>query len=207
MSKSLTNKQSSSAKTAAKKLVKKPLIAPPPAPEPRRPPVPSAADKLRQQQAVHSYEQALKAMQGQKFDKAKPLLEKVIATGSRELVERASLHLNICNQQLGKILNTFKTPEEHYDYAVSLMNMGDYIAAREHFEKLLKQQPARDFICYGMAVLECLTGHNAEALQHLSDAIRLNKNNRYQARNDSDFRNLSDDPRFTELLYPESTSV
>ncbi len=194
-------------KTAAKKLVKKPLIKPPAALDPRRPPLPSAADKARQQQAVHYYEQALKAMQGQKFDKAKPLLQKVMETGSRELVERASLHLNICNQKMGKVLNTFKTPEEHYDYAVSLMNMGDYIAARENFEKLLKQQPARDFIAYGMAVLECLTGHPAEALQYLSEAIRLNRNNRFQARNDSDFRNLSDDPRFTELLYPESTAV
>jgi hypothetical protein len=26
---------------------------------------------------------------------------------------------------------------------------------------------------------------------------------RYQARNDSDFHNLAEDPRFTELLYPD----
>jgi hypothetical protein len=26
---------------------------------------------------------------------------------------------------------------------------------------------------------------------------------RFQARNDSDFQNLFEDPRFTELLYPE----
>ena len=31
----------------------------------------------------------------------------------------------------------------------------------------------------------------------------MNPNLRYQARNDSDFQNLAEDPRFTELLYPD----
>ena len=40
-------------------------------------------------------------------------------------------------------------------------------------------------------------------MHHLAEAIRINPALRFQARNDSDFHNLSDDPRFTELLYPE----
>jgi len=28
-----------------------------------------------------------------------------------------------------------------------------------------------------------------------------------QARNDSDFKNMTDDPRFTELIYPEGTTA
>jgi hypothetical protein len=40
-------------------------------------------------------------------------------------------------------------------------------------------------------------------LRHLDDAIRLNPGLRFQARNDSDFQNLGEDPRFTELLYPD----
>jgi hypothetical protein len=31
----------------------------------------------------------------------------------------------------------------------------------------------------------------------------LNARNRIQARSDSDFQDMADDPRFTELLYPE----
>ncbi len=54
-------------------------------------------------------------------------------------------------------------------------------------------------------MLECLTGRTTESLQHLAEAIRLNPGNRFQARNDSDFRNMADDPRFTELLYPEGS--
>jgi len=37
----------------------------------------------------------------------------------------------------------------------------------------------------------------------LNEAIKLNPSNRFQARSDSDFNNMADDPRFTELLYPE----
>jgi len=156
-------------------------------------------------QTLQGYEQALKLLQAQKFDKAKSLLEKVIESGISELADRAKVHINICNQQLEQIQNTFHTPEEHYDFAVSLMNLGDLVTAREHLEGLSLQRPALDFIWYGLAVLECLTGRTSESLKHLAEAIRLNPGNRFQARNDSDFRNMADDPRFTELLYPEGT--
>ena len=39
--------------------------------------------------------------------------------------------------------------------------------------------------------------------EDLDSAIRLNAALRFQARNDSDFQNLAEDPRFTELLYPD----
>ncbi len=146
-------------------------------------------------------------MQSQKFDKAKPLLEKVVSAGSKELSDRAVMHLNICNQQLARTQAKFATPEEQYDYAVSLMNLGDYVGAREQMEKLVKSNPKLDYAWYGYSVLECLTGHYPEALQHLTEAIRLNTANRFQARNDSDFQNLADDPRFTELLYPEGAAL
>ena len=79
---------------------------------------------------------------------------------------------------------------------MSLMNVGDYVTAREHLEKILKQSPGADYACYGLAVLNCLTGHVEDSLKHLAQAIRLNRAYRFQARNDSDFQNLLDDPRF-----------
>lgn len=154
-------------------------------------------------QAVESYQVGLKAMQERKFDKAKVAFQKVIGSGVRDLVERATVFLNTCNQHLGKTSTTFKTPEEHYDYAISLMNIGDYVGAREHLDKIIKQSASADYGWYGLSVLNCLTGHYEDALKHLAEAIRLNPRYRFQARNDSDFRNMSDDPRFTELIYPE----
>jgi len=164
----------------------------------------NVAEDPRYTQALQSYELGLRAMQEHKFDKAKPHFQKVVAGPSKELIDRANVHLNICNQHLEHAASTqFKTAEEHFDYAVSLMNVGDYVTAREHLEKLLKQNAKADYVVYGLAALDCLTGHVEDSLRHLDEALRLNAQLRFQARNDSDFQNLAEDPRFTELLYPD----
>jgi len=154
-------------------------------------------------QSVQNYEMGLRAMQERKFDKAKTLFQKLVSSGPKELADRAAVHLSACTQQLGRANVSFKTAEEHYDYVVSLMNVGDYVTAREHLEQLVGKHGKSDYIWYGFAVLECLTGHVEESLKKLHEAIKLNPSNRFQARSDTDFNNLSDDPRFTELLYPE----
>jgi len=163
----------------------------------------SLGDDPRFAQAVQNYEAGLRAMQEHKFDKAKGFFQKVVSGSSKELGDRANVHLNTCNQHTERATTQFKSTEEHYDYAVSLMNLGDYVSAREHLEKLSKQVPKADYVAYGLAALDCLTGHVEDSLRHLDEAIRLNSALRFQARNDSDFQNLSEDPRFTELLYPD----
>jgi tetratricopeptide (TPR) repeat protein len=163
----------------------------------------TVAEDPRYTQAVQSYEAGLRAMQEHKFDKAKSFLQKAVTGPSKELCDRASVHMNTCNQHLERASTSFKTPEEHYDYAVSLMNVGDYVTAREHLDKLSKQMPQADYVAYGLAALDCLTGHVEDSLRHLDEAIHFNPALRFQARNDSDFQNLAEDPRFTELLYPD----
>ena len=164
----------------------------------------TVAEDPRYTQALQSYEAGLRAMQEHKYDKAKPHFQKVVSGGVRELMDRATVHLNTCNQHLDRSAATqFKTSEEHFDYAVSLMNVGDYVTAREHLEKLLKQNSKSDYVVYGLAALDCLTGHVEDSLRRLDEALRLNAHLRFQARNDSDFQNLAEDPRFTELLYPD----
>ena len=163
----------------------------------------SVGDDPRFAQAVQNYETGLRALQEHKYEKAKLALQKVIAGANKELADRAAVHLSTCNQHLDRVTNQFKSPEEHYDYAISLMNVGDYVMAREHLEKLSKQVPKADYVAYGLAALDCLTGHVEDSLRHLDSAIRLNAALRFQARNDSDFQNLAEDPRFTELLYPD----
>jgi tetratricopeptide (TPR) repeat protein len=157
-------------------------------------------------QAVQNYEAGLKSLQSHKYDKAKAYFEKVVSSGCPELADRAAAHLSTCNQHIDRDSNTFKNPEERYDFAVSLMNMGDYVSAREVFDELTQKHPKLDFVWYGAAALNCLMGHFPDAITGLSEAIRLNPANRFQARNDSDFKSLADDPRFTELLYPDTSA-
>jgi tetratricopeptide (TPR) repeat protein len=164
------------------------------------------SDDPRFAQAVQNYEAGLRAMQEHKFDKAKGFLQKVLAGPSVELADRAKTHLSTCSQHIDRAAHQFKSPEEHFDYAISLMNVGDYVSAREHLDKLTKQNPKVDYVSYGMAALDCLTGRVEDALRNLDEAIRAKPSLRFQARNDSDFQNLSEDPRFTELLYPDPGS-
>src|SRR5215831_6916415 len=91
-------------------------------------------DDPRFAQTVQNYEAGLRAMQEHKFDRAKTYLQKVVSGPSKELADRANVHLSACNQHLEKPAAQFKSPEEHYDYAISLMNVGDYVTAREHLE-------------------------------------------------------------------------
>ena len=132
------------------------------------------ADDPRYAQAVQNYEAGLRALQEHKFEKAKGHLSKVVGGTAKDLSDRASVHLSTCNQHLEKVVNQFKSPEEHFDYAVSLMNVGDYVAASEHLDKLQKQSPKADYVVYGFAASDCLTGHIEDALRHLDEAIRIN---------------------------------
>jgi len=157
----------------------------------------------RHTQAVQSYESGLRALQEHKFEKAKGHLQKVLAGPNKSLADRAQVHILACDKHLEAPSLQFKTSEEHYDYAVSLINSGDYVTAREQLEKLLKQNPKAEYVLYGLAALNCLTGHVEESLKTLNEAIQAKPALRFQARNDTDFQNLAEDPRFTELLYPD----
>ena len=170
---------------------------------PKIAPKKQVAEDPRHVQALQSYEAGLRALQEHKFEKAKASLQKVLSGPDKALVDRAQLHILTCDQHVEKPALHFKTLEEHFDYAMSLMNTGDFEMAREHLDKLLKQQPKSDYVLYGLAALSCLTGHVEESLKTLSEAIQVRPALRFQARNDTDFQNLAEDPRFTELLYPD----
>src|SRR5580658_667 len=162
-----------------------------------------AAEDPRHTQAVQSYESGLRALQEHKFEKAKGHLQKALSGPDKSLVDRAQVHIVTCDKHLKEPALQFKTAEEHYDYAVLLINTGDYEAASEHLDKLLRQSPKAEFVLYGLAALNCLTGHVEESLKTLHEAIQVKPALRFQARNDTDFQNLAEDPRFTELLYPD----
>ncbi len=170
---------------------------------PKLTPKKQAAEDPRHTQALQAYEAGLRSLQEHKYEKAKASLQKVLAGPNKALVDRAQVHIITCDKFLEKPALHFKSTEEHFDYAMSLMNTGDFVTAGEHLDKLLKQSPQSDFVLYGLAALYCLTGHVEESLKTLQEAIQSNPALRFQARNDGDFQNLAEDPRFTELLYPD----
>jgi tetratricopeptide (TPR) repeat protein len=165
---------------------------------------PPDPDAPARKQQLKAYEEALKYFQQQKFHRAKESLEQVLEGPSKELADRAQMHLRICEQRISRPpVPTVKSAEDHYTQGVALMNLGRWDEAREHFDRARKAAPKADHIVYAMAALDCLTGEADSAMANLKIAIQLRPENRYHARNDEDFSFLQEDPRFTELLYPE----
>jgi tetratricopeptide (TPR) repeat protein len=165
------------------------------------PPDPDAPAKQAQ---LKAYEEALRFFQEQKFQRAKQSLERVLDGPSKELHDRAEMHIRICDQRIARApVPAAKSAEDHYTQGVALMNLGRWDEAREHLDRARKSAPKADHIVYAMAALDCLTGEAESAMQNLKIAIQLRPENRYHARNDEDFAFLQEDPRFTELLYPE----
>lgn len=154
-------------------------------------------------QAFQHYQAAVQLLQQGKYDKALAAFEKLLPAAPLELRERCKMYISTCQRQMDKHNLTFLTPEEHYDYAISQLNTGYYEEAREQFSAILAAYPEADYALYGLAILDAITGRTQDCLKSLAQAIELNPRNRLQARADNDFQSMADDPRFTELLYPE----
>ena len=192
---------STSSRPTRSLLKRKSLAAPKKAPAYHVKPDPLAEQQLK------NYEEGLQYFQQQKYAKAKPVFEKVLTGPNKEFADRAKLHLRITEQRLQRVETpTPRSFEEHYQHGVAMMNMGNWDEAREHLLRARKLAPKTDYIIYALAALDCLTGEAEAAMENLRIAIQLRPENRYHARNDEDFAFLQEDPRFTELLYPDRES-
>jgi len=193
-----SSRSKSSGRTHSKQQKKKALPPPPP----QRGGVELVDPRVQAQ--LKLYDEALALFHQQKFAKAKQELERVIEGPSKELADRARMHLKIAEQRMKPSHeHNPKTAEEHYQRGVGMMNIGRWDDARESLEKARKASPKADHIHYALAALDCLTGEADSAMANLKVAIQLKAENRFHARNDEDFAFLQEDPRFTELLYPE----
>ena len=153
--------------------------------------------------AFQQYQAAVQLLQQGKYDKALTAFEKLLPSAPPEILERTRMYVATCKRQMEQSRLAFQTAEERYDYAISQLNQGYYEEAREQFNGVIGDDPQADYAYYGLAVLDSITGRPQECLDNLARAIELNPKNRLQARSDNDFQSMLDDPRFTELLYPE----
>src|SRR3984885_7874012 len=184
---------------ASNQLKRKPLA-------PQHPPQRGGVELVgpRVQAQLKLYDEALSLFHQQKFAKAKGELEKVLEGPSKELADRARMHLKIAEQRMKPSHEQNpKTADEHYQRGGAMMNIGRWDEGRETLDRARKAPPKADYIPYALAALDCLTGEADSAMKNLKVAIELRPENRYHARNDEDFAFLQEDPRFTEMLYPE----
>jgi tetratricopeptide (TPR) repeat protein len=165
---------------------------------------PVPAEDSERKTLLGLYEKALTLMQSGKYDDAHSAFTALLEGAPHDLADRIRMYISACVSQIHQGTTEFRTHEERYDYAISLLNRGLYDDASEHFREILLAHEGADYAFYGLALLNSMVGRSHECLEHLAQAIHLNPQNRIQARGDSDFANMAEDPRFTDLLYPES---
>jgi len=155
--------------------------------------------------SLKQYEAAVKLLYAQNFDKAKALFEKIIHSYEEDkvLVERARIHIKLCEQKIARKPPTPRSVDEHYDLAIAFYNQGRYEETFEHLRKALKYDPACDYVHYALAATNCKTGDLETALHALREAINLKPENRFLAQRDEDFAPLKEDSRFISMVFPD----
>ena len=106
------------------------------------------------------------------------------------------------------ILGIDGTPGEPYDATgwevwaplVPLYDTGQYDELSARLKEVIAANPQYPMLSYNLACSESLGGRPREAIEHLRRAIEGSEKYRSDARADSDFDAIRDDPEFTALI-------
>ena len=153
-------------------------------------------------QAV-AYEAAVREFHAGNYGGALALFEEALAGPAREVAHSARLHARMCESRLAKPQLSLQSPDEHYDYAIALINERRLEQAELHLLQALAQNPKADHLFYALALCRGLAGDLEAAYHNLRRAIELQPKNRAAARNDPDFAEIARVSPILELLYPE----
>jgi tetratricopeptide (TPR) repeat protein len=156
------------------------------------------------QAEVKNFENGVRHLQKQNFEKAKESFEKVLEGPASEITDRARVYLRVCVQRLERQGATPRTAQDFYVLAVAQLNARQLEGAFENLQKANQLEPGRGHIRYAMAAVHALQGDTDAALDHLKAAIEVEPRNRIQARRDDDFHSLAEDSRFKRLISAES---
>jgi len=153
-------------------------------------------------EAIAAYETGVRALQRHDFSGAAGHFRTVIQQHpeERELVERATLYLRVCERETVNRAAGPRTPGERIYAATVALNAGNAEAALAHLRQALADDPENDHGNYIMAVALTERGELIDAVSHLRQAIALNPDNRSLARQDPDLALLRESAAGRELL-------
>lgn len=145
------------------------------------------------------FAQAMKVFNQSDYEEAAALFEKAATGPLIGVNESALMYSRMCQQRIGRAKVELETPEDHYNYAVSLINARKYREARASLEAAAAAGPQPHF-CYAMALVEGYLGSMELAASHLRRAIQMDPALRGRARSDPDFAPLLLHPKLKEAM-------
>ena len=150
-----------------------------------------------------AFEAAVKLFHARKLKEARDLFSQATSGPERDVAQRASLHVAMCDRRLQQGAVALSSAEDYYNYAIALINSRNLVEARSHLDKALQLSPGSDHIHYAMAVAQTLSGDLHSAHESLRRAIELEPRNRLAARQDSDLAALANSAQFGSIVFPE----
>lgn len=162
-----------------------------------------AASERRPSEAVEGFEKAMKALGKRDFEKAKTAFEAILAShpAETEVRERSRAYLALCEKRLEK-KSAFrpKNLSDLLSQGVFLHNNGEFDEAVRLFRQAVDQQPKNGDALYCLAAATARAGQADAAVDALRSAIEVSPAARAQARADSDFDGLRQEPAFQSLV-------
>lgn len=170
---------------------------------------PAPIKKPAYYEAIASYETGVRALQRRDFDVAAGHFRTVIHRfpEERELVERATLYLRVCERETANRATVPGTPGERIYAATVALNAGDAEGAMQQLRAALAIDPDNDHGHYIMAVALSDRGSYGEALPFLRQAISLNPENRSLAKQDPDLAVLRQTEVGRQLLESSAPAL
>jgi len=152
---------------------------------------------------MESFEEGMRLFHARQFQRAREFFMQAMRGPDRAVAHRAGLQVRMCEQRLESARPVLNTPEEHYNYAITLINSRDLAAAQKHLRAALEEDSAADHVLYALAACHSLSGDLQAAYENLKRAIDLQPRNRLAARQDPDFAAMAEHPAFVRLLHPD----
>lgn len=163
----------------------------------------AATPAMSVREQAEAFDRAIALFHARKYAAARDLFGAASGGPAREIAHSARLRAQMCARRIEKFEPALSTPEEHYNYAVALINARKLQEAERHLQQAVAHAPGADHIHYALALCRGLAGDAQGAYHHLRRAIEIHGRNRAAARNDPDFAAIGKVSPVFELLYPE----
>ena len=158
---------------------------------------------MTREKQIGLFEKAMKLFHSGDFRKARDLFSTTAEGPNREMAHSARVHHRVCERRLGTNEPQLPTADDHYNYAIALINRREARQALQHLEEALQAGPGADHVHYAMAICLAMLGELDRAAEELSQAIVIQPRNRTAARNDPDIQPFASAPQIKSVLFPE----